>query len=49
MAGVRPAAAGLAREFRGGPVSWLAELVLAVLVVTCTFVTTERGIDGDRR
>lgn len=36
-------------EFLGHPVSWLAELVLAVLIVTCTFVTTERGMAGDRR
>lgn len=31
------------------PVSRLAQLVLAVLIVTCTFVTTERGMAGDRR
>ncbi|MCI1748600.1 MAG: O-antigen ligase family protein [Acidipropionibacterium sp.] len=49
MAGVRLIAVDTARDAVAHPVSRLAELVLAVLVVTCTFVTTERGMGGDRR
>ncbi|AZZ40342.1 hypothetical protein C0Z10_11950 [Acidipropionibacterium jensenii] len=49
MDAVRPGAARLAADVLAHPVSWLAELVLAVLLVTCTFVTTERGMADDRR